>query len=299
VPDAFSGFGDWDLRAFLWGEWHSDELGEKKIERPPIALIEPLRRRRSLCAEEFSFVRGRTSRIIKVTIPSPSLFANFWDPERSTRAYRNAEEFLRAVAVLLREEVDELVRLGCTYIQLDAPHYTLLIDPKYREFYAQRGRPAEQWLEFGLELDNYVMGDRPGVTFGFHLCRGNQSSRWLVTGGYDQIASQIFVQVKAERLLLEYDDARSGSFEALAKVPEDKIAVLGLVTTKSSRRETVDELRSRIQQASKFCPLDRLAISPQCGFATSIEGNTLSIDDERVKLQTLVRTAELIWPWMT
>jgi 5-methyltetrahydropteroyltriglutamate--homocysteine methyltransferase len=120
-----------------------------------------------------------------------------------------------------------------------------------------------------------------------------------VAGGYDQIASQIFMQVKAERLLLEYDDARSGSFEALAKVPEDKIAVLGLVTTKSSRRETVDELRSRILQASKFCPLDRLAISPQCGFATSIEGNALSIDDERVKLETLVRTAELVWPWTT
>jgi 5-methyltetrahydropteroyltriglutamate--homocysteine methyltransferase len=295
MTEAVAGFGEWDLRAFLWGEWQSGELGEVKIERPPIAVVEPLRRRRSLCTEEFTYTRGRTDRTVKVTIPSPSLFANFWDPERSTRAYRNAEEFLGAVAELLREEVDELVRLGCTYIQLDAPHYTLLIDPGYREFYARRGRPAEQWLDFGLELDNLVIGDRPGVTFAFHLCRGNQNSRWLVEGGYDAIASRIFTQVKAQRLMLEYDDARSGSFEALAKVPEDKIAVLGLVTTKSPRRESVDGLRTRILEASKFCPLDRLAISPQCGFASSIEGNALGADDQRAKLRTLSETAASIW----
>jgi 5-methyltetrahydropteroyltriglutamate--homocysteine methyltransferase len=295
VTEAVAGFGEWDLRAFLWGEWHSAELGEMKIERPPIAVLEPLRRRRSLCTEEFTYTRGRTDRTVKVTIPSPSLFANFWDPERSTRAYRNAEEFLGAVAEILREEVDELVRLGCTYVQIDAPHYTLLIDPKYREFYARRGRPAEQWLDFGLELDNHVIGDRPGITFGFHLCRGNQKSRWLVEGGYDRIASQIFRRVKAGRLLLEYDDARSGSFEALAQVPGDKMAVLGLVTTKSPRRETVGELRSRVLEASRFCPLERLAISPQCGFASSIEGNTLGADDERFKLRTLVETAQSLW----
>ncbi len=295
VTEAVSGFGEWDLRAFLWGEWQSDDLGKMEIERPPIAVVEPLRRRRSLCTEEFAYTRGRTDRTVKVTIPSPSLFANFWDPERSTRAYRNAEEYLRAVAEILREEVDELVRLGCTYIQIDAPHYTLLIDPAYREFYARRGRPAEQWLDFGLELDNLVIGDRPGVTFGFHLCRGNQSSRWLVAGGYDQIASQIFRQVKAQRLLLEYDDARSGSFEPLAQVPEDKTVVLGLVTTKSAVRESVEALRGRILEASKYCPLERLAVSPQCGFASSIEGNALGVADERAKLRTLSEAAGSIW----
>ncbi|HCF99242.1 MAG TPA: methionine synthase [Chloroflexi bacterium] len=295
VTEAYAGFGEWDINAFLWGEWQSDELGEMKIERPPIALVEPLRRRRSLAAEEFTYTRGRTDRTVKVTIPSPSLFANFWDPERSTRAYRNPEEFLTNMAEFLREDVDELVSLGCTYIQLDAPHYTLLIDPKYREFYARRGRPADQWLDFGIELDNLVIGNRPGVTFAFHLCRGNQKSRWLVEGGYDQIASKIFKQVNAERLMLEYDDARSGTFEALAEVPDGKMAVLGLVTTKSPRRESVEELRERILEASKFCALNRLAISPQCGFATSIEGNALEPDDERAKLHTLAQTAALVW----
>jgi 5-methyltetrahydropteroyltriglutamate--homocysteine methyltransferase len=295
VTEAYEGFGEWDIRAFLWGEWHSDELGEMKIERPPIALLQPLRRRRSLAAEEFTYTRGRTDRTVKVTLPSPSLFANFWDPERSTRAYENPEQFLEAMADLLREDVDELVSLGCTYIQIDAPHYTLLLDPQYREFYARRGRPADEWLDFGINLDNHVIGNHPGVTFGFHLCRGNQKSRWLVEGGYDQIAAKVFKHVKAERLMLEYDDERSGSFEPLREVPDDKVVVLGLVTTKTPRHESVEELQRRIREASKFCALDHLAISPQCGFATSIEGNALTVADERSKLRTLAETATLVW----
>jgi 5-methyltetrahydropteroyltriglutamate--homocysteine methyltransferase len=295
VTEACSGFSQWDLDAFLWGEWQSDDIGQKSIERPPIAVLEPLRRRRSLATEEFTYARARTDRTIKVTIPSPSLFANFWDLERSTGAYRNAEEYLAAVADLIREDVDELVSLGCTYIQIDAPHYTLLVDPKFREFYSQRGKPAEQWLDFGMELDNLVIGNRAGVTFAFHLCRGNQGSRWLVAGGYDAIAAQIFKGIKADRLMLEYDDERSGSFEALAEVPDNKMAVLGLVTTKSARRESIDALRTRILEASKYCPLERLAISPQCGFATSIEGNELGIDDQNAKLRTLAETASVVW----
>lgn len=295
VCESYSGFSEWDINAFLWGDWQSDELGEKSIERPPIAVLEPLRRQRSLGTEEFTYARARTNRTVKITIPSPSLFANFWDPERSTGAYRNAEEYLTSVADLLKEDVDELVNLGCTYFQIDAPHYTLLLDPEFREFYTQRGKLGDQWLNFGLELDNHVIGNRPGVSFAFHLCRGNQGSRWLVEGDYDQIASQIFTGIKANRLMLEYDDERSGSFEALAKIPDDKTAVLGLVTTKSSRRESVAMLQARIQEASKYCPLERLAISPQCGFATSIEGNELEIDDQKAKLRTLVETATKVW----
>ncbi|MEM7401295.1 MAG: cobalamin-independent methionine synthase II family protein [Pseudomonadota bacterium] len=295
VCESYSGFSEWDIDAFLWGDWQSDDLGEKSIERPPIAVLEPLRRQRSLGKEEFTYAQSNTDRTIKFTIPSPSLFANFWDTERSVEAYRNAEEYLTAVAELLKEDVDELVALGCTYFQIDAPHYTLLLDPKFREFYEQRGNSADHWLDFGLALDNLVIGNRPGVTFAFHLCRGNQGSRWLVEGGYDQIASQIFTGIKANRLMLEYDDARSGTFEPLAQIPDDKIAVLGLVTTKSSKQENVDSLRARILEASQYCPLERLAISPQCGFATSIEGNDLEIDDQKAKLRTLVETASEVW----
>jgi 5-methyltetrahydropteroyltriglutamate--homocysteine methyltransferase len=266
-----------------------------KIERPSLTVVSKLQRKRFLSAEEFAYARGKTDRILKVTLPSPSLFANFWDPDRSAGAYTNLEAFLGDVAEILREEVDELARLGATYIQLDAPHYPLLIDPAYRDFYASRGWPAERWLDLGLELDNLVIGAHPDVTFGFHLCRGNQVSRWLVEGGYDWLAEKIFPRIKANRLMLEYDDERSGSFEPLRQVPDDKIAVLGLVTTKTSRRETVEDLTARIREASQYIPLDRLALSPQCGFATSTVGNAISIDDEMTKLTTIASTAAAVW----
>jgi 5-methyltetrahydropteroyltriglutamate--homocysteine methyltransferase len=295
MTEAVEGFGEWDLDAFLWGDWQSDELGEMKVERPPLAVESTLRRRRFLSAEEFTYARGRTDRVLKVTLPSPSLFANFWDPERSTAAYPRLEAFLGDVAEILREEVDELVRLGATYIQLDAPHYPLLIDPGYRDFYASRGWPANRWLELGVELDNHVLADRDGVTFSMHLCRGNQASRWLVEGGYDWLAERLFPRVNVQRLLLEYDDERSGSFEPLRAVPDGKIAVLGLVTTKSGRRETVEELAARIREASRFCPLEQLALCPQCGFATSVLGNALTVEDERAKLRTIAETAAVVW----
>ena len=295
LTEAVDGFGDWDLDAFLWGEWRSDELGEMNVKRPPIAVEAPLRRKRFLSAEELTYARSRTDRVLKVTLPSPSMFANFWDSDRSTAAYASLEDFLGAVAEILRDEVVELVRLGATYIQLDAPHYPLLIDPGYRDFYESRGWPAEHWLDLGLELDNLVIGDHPGVTFSFHLCRGNQASRWLVEGGYDWLAERLFPKVNAQRLMLEYDDERSGSFEPLRALPEDKVAVLGLVTTKTVRRETVAELAARIEEASSFCPLERLALSPQCGFATSVLGNALSVDDQRAKLATIAETARHVW----
>jgi 5-methyltetrahydropteroyltriglutamate--homocysteine methyltransferase len=292
---AVEGFGEWDLDAFLWGEWRSEEFGEMRVERPPLAVESTLRRKRFLSAEEFTYLRGRTERVIKVTLPSPSLFANFWDPDRSTSAYARLEDFLGDVAELLSEEVEELGRLGATYVQLDAPHYPLLIDPGYREFYESRGWPAERWLELGLELDNAVIGGHPEITFGFHLCRGNQASRWLVAGGYDWLAERLFPRIGAQRLLLEYDDVRSGGFEPLRAVSEDKFVVLGLVTTKTPRRETVAELTTRIHEAAAFVPLDRLALSPQCGFATSVLGNALAVEDERAKLRTIVETAEAVW----
>jgi 5-methyltetrahydropteroyltriglutamate--homocysteine methyltransferase len=296
VPAAVEGFSDWDLDAFLWGDWHgNEEVGDLRVERPELAVVGKLRRRRSLCAEEFAYARGRTDRVLKVTLPSPSLFANFWDPERAPSEYRTLEDFLTDVAEIIREEADELEGMGATYLQLDAPHYTMVLDPRYRDFYASRGWPTERWLELGLELDNRVIGDRPGVTFGFHLCRGNQASRWLVEGGYEAVAEQIFGGIHAHRLLLEYDDPRSGSFEPLLRVPGDRCVVLGLVTTKQSRLESVDDLARRVEAASRYVPLERLAVSPQCGFATSVLGNALTIDDERAKLDLVAEVARKVW----
>lgn len=296
VTEGLAGFGEPGLDAFAWGDWRGDaDVGDARVERPPVAVTERLRRRRSPTVEELVYARARTDRTVKVTIPSPSLFANFWDPAVSTAAYDDLSEFLGHVAEVLREEVDELVALGCAYVQIDAPHYMLLVDPAYRDFYERRGWPAERWLELGLELDNHVIGDRPGVTVAFHLCRGNQKSRWLVEGGYDPIAPTVFRRVRAERLMLEYDDARAGSFEPLEVLPADKVAVLGLVSTKRPRLETVDELSGAVAAASRFCPLDRLALSPQCGFSTSVLGSALTADDQAAKLRRVVEAATAVW----
>jgi 5-methyltetrahydropteroyltriglutamate--homocysteine methyltransferase len=290
MVEAVEGFGEWNLDAFLWGDWRSDAVGDLHLERPPLAAVGRLRRRRFLSVDEFRFARRRTDRVLKVTLPSPSLFSQFWDPERSRAHYDTLEAFLWGVAGILREEVVELARLGATYLQLDAPHYPLLADPRWRAFYEERGS-----LELWLELDNAVLDAAPGVTWGFHLCRGNQGSRWLVEGGYEPLAEALLPRIRAERLLLEYDDERSGGFEPLRAVPDDRVVVLGLVTTKTPRRETSDELALRIEEAARVVPLERLALSPQCGFATSIVGNALTEDDQWAKLRTVAKTAALVW----
>ena len=297
LTQAVDGFGEWDIDAFLWGDWHGDAaVGDWQGERPAgLGVVDKLRRKRHLSAEEFVYLRARATRTPKVTLPSPSLFANFWSPERSSAAYATLEDFLADVVQILRQEVEELARLGATYIQIDAPHYPLLLDPATRNFYEARGWTLDQWLGLGIELDNAVMAGFPEVTFGFHLCRGNQGSRWLVEGGYELIAKPIFQGVKADRLMLEYDDQRSGSFEPLRDMPDDKLVVLGLITTKRPDLEAPDALIQRIREASRIVPLERLAISPQCGFATSIIGNNLSIDEQQRKLALVADVARRVW----
>jgi methionine synthase II (cobalamin-independent) len=293
---AVDGFAGVTIDAWLWGAWHSDELGDKTVERPPdMAVVERLHKRRGIAAEELVFLRAHTARTPKVTLPSPTLFANLWTPERSRAAYPTFDAFMEDVVAILVEEVRELRRLGATYLQLDAPHYPLLVDPTWRAFYEERGWPLERWLSYGVELDNAVIDAAPGVTFGFHLCRGNQDSRWLVAGGYDAIAGPIFGAVRAHRLLLEYDDARSGTFDPLGLVPDDKQVILGLVTTKGPRAETEAELEARVRDAATRIDLERLGLGTQCGFATSVLGNALTVDDERRKLQTIAATARRIW----
>ncbi len=297
MMEAVEGFSDYDVDAFLWGEWHGAEGVEHvSLERPPgLAVVSPLTRRRHLCTEEFIYVQSRTDRTVKITIPSPSLFMSWWSPKLSVGAYPTREGFLADVVDILRDEVAELVRLGATYIQIDAPFYPLLLNPATRAACESLGWSADEWLHYGIEMDNAVMGDFPTVTFGFHLCRGNQDSRWLTEGGYDTIAKPIFHNIRAQRFLLEYDDDRSGSFEPLREVPEDKTVVLGLVSTKRPRLEPLEELTARIEQASRFVPAERLAISPQCGFSSSIVGNRLTVEDEKRKLQRVVEAARAVW----
>ena len=295
LADAVEGFNRRDLDVFLWGQWHSEAGDWHKARPEELAVVAPLRRRRSLSAEEFVYLRARATRVPKVTLPSPGLYANFWSPRQSTGAYGSLKAFLEDVARILREEVEELAAYGARYIQLDAPHYALLIDADVRTFYEQRGWSVEQWLDWGVALDNAVMAPLPGVTFGLHLCRGNQASSWLVSGGYEPIAASIFRGTAAHRLLLEYDDARSGSFGPLAEVPDDRMVVLGLVSSKHGRLEDPGELLARIDQASQYVGRERLALSPQCGFGTSVLGNRLTADEQAAKLQLVCDVAAQAW----
>ncbi len=171
MTEAVEGFGEHGLDAFLWGEWRGGEEAEELlVERPPyLGVVKKLARRRHLSAEEFAYLRARTARTPKITLPSPSLWVNFWSEERSKGAYPTLDSFLADVVDILRDEVAELVRLGATYIQLDAPHYTALLDPEARRFYEWQGWPAGKWLDQGIEMDNAVMGGFRDVTFGFHL----------------------------------------------------------------------------------------------------------------------------------
>jgi len=284
--EGFDKFGGWAI------PFRDEEGGELVFKRP--VVVDRLRWRRSMCAEEFTYVRARTTRRAKVTLVSTQQAAAYYDPDKSKAAYPTRDAYLADVVDLTRREVDELVRLGCTYVQIDAPQYAALLDPALREGYRQRGSDPDRLIDVCIEMDNAVIGRHPGVTFALHICRGNNQSMFYASGGYEPIA-RVFGKSRFQRFLLEYDDARSGGFEPLASVPDDREVVLGLVTTKKRRVETVDELRRRIDEAAKFFPKERLALSPQCGFASTLAGNRIAPDEQRAKLGRVAETARLVW----
>jgi 5-methyltetrahydropteroyltriglutamate--homocysteine methyltransferase len=187
----------------------------------------------------------------------------------------------------------ELAQAGCLYVGIDGPGYTAYVDPDSIAAMRARGEEPMATMERSIRADNEVIAGLPNVTFGIHICRGNRQSMWHREGRYDAIAEKLFNGL--QRLLLEYDTERAGSFEPLRFVPKGKIAVLGLITTKVARVETVDELRRRIDDAARFLPLEQLALSPQCGFASSIRGNLLTEDDQFRKLDVMLETAARVW----
>ena len=257
-------------------------------------VVEPLRWRHSACAEEWTFLRGHTDRPAKATLISAEMAAAMYEPERSVGAYPTREAYFADVVELLRREIAELVRLGCTYIQLDAPQYGALLDPGTREVFRERGANPDAMIDAGIEMDNAIIAGFEGVTFALHICRGNNQSRFYAEGDYAPIA-RLFARSAFERLLLEYDDVRSGGFEPLSAVPEKATVVLGLVTTKHGGMESPAELSRRIEEAAAFVPLERLALSPQCGFASMMEGNAITADEQRRKLELVVSVARSVW----
>jgi 5-methyltetrahydropteroyltriglutamate--homocysteine methyltransferase len=284
--DGFDKLGGWAIP-------FRGERGEELVFKRPV-VVDKLRWRRSMCAEELVYLRARTRRPAKVTLVSTQQAAAYYDPDKSKAAYPTRDAYLADVVDHTRHEVAEVARLGCTYVQIDAPQYAALLDPELREGYRTRGADPDRLIDACIEMDNAVIAGHPGVTFGLHICRGNNQSLFYASGGYEPIA-RVFSQSRFQRFLLEYDDERSGGFEPLRAVPDDRIVVLGLVTTKKPRLESVDELRRRIDEAAKLVDRERLALSPQCGFASTIAGNRISPDDQRAKLSRVAETARLVW----
>jgi 5-methyltetrahydropteroyltriglutamate--homocysteine methyltransferase len=276
-----------------WAIPFRNEAGEELVLKRPV-VVSRLKKKRHLCAEEFTYLRARTKLPAKVTLISAQQAAAYYDSDKSHGAYATIDSYLADLVDVLRDEIEELIRLGCKYIQVDSPQYTALLDPELREGYRQRGNDPDRLLDLSIELDNAVIGDHPGITFGLHLCRGNNQSKFYASGDYGPIA-KVFRNTRFQRFLLEYDDERSGGFQPLSQVPEDRTVVLGLVSSKKSVLERGEELKQRINEAAAYIPLDRLALSSQCGFASTLEGNLLTIDDQEAKLRLVAQTARAVW----
>ena len=284
--EGYDKFGGWAI------PFHDDEGNEVVIKRP--VVVSKLRRVRPLCEEEFVYLRAKTEHPAKVTIISAQQAAAYYDAEKSKGGYTTIDAYLADLVDILKTEVEELIRLGCTYIQIDSPQYTGLLDPDIREGYRKRGNDPDKLLDRCIELDNAVIGNHPGVNFGLHMCRGNNQSKYYASGDYEPIAA-VFKRTKFNTFLLEYDDDRSGGFEPLKHVPEDRVVVLGLVTSKKPNLESKDELKQRIDEASTYVPMDRLSLSTQCGFASTEEGNLVSAADQEAKLKLVAETANEVW----
>ena len=285
--EGFDKFGGWSIP-------FRDAQGEQLTLRRPV-VVDKLRWRRQMSVEEFTYLRGRTARPVKVTLLSAQQAAAYYDPDKSRAAYPTRDSYLADLVDFTRREIQELRRLGCEYVQIDAPQYAALLDENIREGYRQRGSDPDRLLDTCIELDNAIIDDHPGVVFGLHICRGNYRSMFYASGGYDRIAQHVFRRARFHRFLLEYDDARSGSFEALRHVPDDRVVVLGLVSTKTPQLESARDLMQRVIEAARIVPLERLAISPQCGFASTMGGNPVTEADERAKLKLCVDAAREIW----
>lgn len=272
--------------------FHRDEQGNVLRFGAPTPVAR-LRRRARLSEVEFEFTRAHTSCPVKVTMPAPSLLLNYWKAGVSDRAYESQARFMDDLTALMNEDARDLAAHGAAYLQLDAPHYTYVT-----EIAAAGGAagidPLARLQEM-IALDNRVFDGVSGVTTGMHLCRGNYRSRFTGTRPYDEYAETVFPALKVHRLLLEYDDARSGDFGPLRHVPEGVTAVLGLVTTKRSELEREETLLRRVEEATRYLPLQRLAISTQCGFASTMEGNAITPEAQRAKLELVVRAAQRVW----
>jgi 5-methyltetrahydropteroyltriglutamate--homocysteine methyltransferase len=294
--DAVAGFdmGDSVARA-----WQAGGAPGAKVSGVAGIVTAKLRAVRRLTAHELSFLKTHSPGPIKMTLPSATQFpAITWKRGVTDAVYPDHAALLQDIVAILRAELAAVAEEGASYVQIDAPRYSYFIDPKWREWIrTEMGVDPAAWLTESIRADNACLeaARRPGVTLAVHLCRGNNRSAWYAEGGYDAIAEELFSTLAADRFLLEYDDDRSGSFAPLRFVPRGKAVVLGLLSSKRPELERADDLVRRIEEAARHVPLEDLCLSPQCGFASTMEGNLLGEDEQWAKLRLVVETARRVW----
>ena len=278
-------------------EWYGPGGGaEPSTSHVAGARLKP---RRRLTGEQTAFLKQHAPGPIKVTLPAPSNFwVASWKAGVSDQVYASRSEMLQDVVRIVNQEIKALLHDGVDYIQMDAPFYGVFIDPQHRATLKQSGTDPDAALHELVAADNAALAELElgKATLALHICRGNSRSRWFSEGSYDPIAEALLNGVGVQNFLLEYDSVeRDGDFSPLRFLPRDKVAVLGLVSSKEPVLESVDDLRRRIDEAARVVPLEQLALSPQCGFASIAAGNLVTEDDQWRKLQRVVETARLVW----
>lgn len=306
VPAQVATLTDWrePNRPLHRTEQNFDAAGPAITTRRPVT--NRLRLERNIVLNEYRFAAAAATRLVKVSLIGPDRISQRFAWEKSQAVYKDIDEFIADVVAIERQMIKQLVDAGCRYVHIDAPGFTAYVDKISLDRMRARGEDPERNLERGIAAENAVIAGFDGVTFGLHICRGNPRGtdpvtgeimpQWHREGHYDSIAERLFGTLKHHRLLLEYDSERAGDFTALRFVPKGKIAVLGLVTTKSSKLESKDSLKRRIDDAARYLPLEQLALSPQCGFNSGGDrGLQLAEDEQWRKFERILETAEEVW----
>lgn len=293
--DAVEGF---DLGDTVPRQWKAGDDKESNLKVGGI-VTSKLSAVRPLTGHELPFLKAHSPGAIKMTLPSATQFPAIsfkWGV--SDKVYKDPSALLWDIVEIMKTELARLSSEGVNYIQIDAPRYSYFMDPKWRDWIRAEMRiEPDALLDESIKADNacFEAARRPDLTLAMHLCRGNNRSHWYAEGGYDSIAEKLFTTMAVDRFLLEYDDARSGSFEPLRFIPTGRAVVLGLVSSKLPELESSDVLSKRIDEASRYVPIENLALSPQCGFASTMEGNLLSEDEQWAKLRLVAETAHRVW----
>jgi 5-methyltetrahydropteroyltriglutamate--homocysteine methyltransferase len=294
--DAVTGF---DMEDATQRTWKAGDSPDNAVSRVAGVVTSRLRQVRPLTGHELPFLKEHVPGALKMTLPSATQFPAIAFKRGTTdRVYKDHLALLWDIVEIMKADLAKLAAEGVDYIQIDAPRYSYYMDPKWREWIRiEMGVEPEVLLEESIRADNACLNAarRPGVTLAMHLCRGNNRSHWYAEGGYDAIAEKMFATLAVDRFLLEYDDQRSGTFEPLRLVPRGKTVVLGLISSKTPKLESAETIMQRIEEASRYVPLEDLALSPQCGFASTMEGNLLSEQEQWAKLRLVVETARRIW----